>query len=48
MKHTYVVKYNTLSDQETWDAIEFTSISKALGFVSLFVKRGSICKIFMK
>ena len=48
MKPTYIVKYNTLSDQDTWSRIEFTSISKALGFVSLFVKRGSICKIFMK
>lgn len=48
MKHTYVVKYNTLNDQETWSRIEFTSITKALGFISLFVKRGSICKIFQK
>jgi len=48
MKPTYIVKFNTLNDQETWSRIEFTSISKALGFVSLFVKRGSICKIFQK
>jgi len=48
MKPTYIVKFNTLNDKDTWSRIEFTSISKALGFVSLFVKRGSICKIFMK
>ena len=48
MKPTYLVKFNTLSDPNTWSRIEFTSITKALGFVSLFVKRGSICTIFEK
>ena len=43
MKHIYFVKFETDTGESQ---IEFTSITKALGFVSLMVKRGCICKIF--
>jgi hypothetical protein len=43
MKHTYVVKFETDTGESK---IEFTSITKALGFVSLMVKRGCICRIY--
>jgi hypothetical protein len=45
MKHSYVVKFET--DQGESE-IEFTSITKALGFISLMVKRGCACKILQK
>jgi len=46
MKQTYVVEFNQTNTSEGWSRIEFTSITKALGFLSLMVKRGCHCQIF--
>jgi hypothetical protein len=46
MKQTYIVEFNPTHTQGDWSRIEFTSITKALGFVSLMVKRGVHCQIF--
>lgn len=45
MKPNYIVEYNT-GTQDNWSRLEFTSITKALGFVSLMVKSGAHCQIF--
>ena len=46
MKRSYVVEFNTTNTTDGWSRMEFTSITKALGFVSLMVKRGVHCQIF--
>jgi len=46
MKQTYIVEFSTTNTQDGWSRIEFTSITKALGFVSLMVKQGTHCQIF--
>ena len=46
MKQNYIVEFNASHTQDGWSRMEFTSISKALGFVSLMVKRGAHCQIF--
>jgi hypothetical protein len=46
MKQTYIVEFNPTHTQGDWSRIEFTSITKALGFISLMVKRGCHCQIF--
>jgi hypothetical protein len=46
MKNFYVVEFNITNTQDGWSRMEFTSITKALGFVSLMVKRGCHCQIF--
>jgi hypothetical protein len=46
MKQTYIVEFNTTGKQGDWAHMEFTSITKALGFISLMVKRGCHCQIF--
>ena len=46
MKQNYIVEFNVEGNQESWSRMEFTSITKALGFVSLMVKRGVHCQIF--
>ena len=46
MKNFYVVEFNATNTQDGWSRMEFTSITKALGFVSLMVKRGCHCQIF--
>jgi hypothetical protein len=46
MKQTYIVEFNPTHLQNDWSRIEFTSITKALGFISLMVKRGCHCQIF--
>jgi hypothetical protein len=46
MKQIYIVEFNTTNEQNNWSHIEFTSLTKALGFVSLMVKRGCHCQIF--
>jgi hypothetical protein len=43
MKQTYIVEFKT---DDGWSRIEFTSITKALGFLSLMVKRGCHCQVF--
>jgi hypothetical protein len=45
MKATYIVEFNKTNTQGDWSRIEFTSITKALGFVSLMVKQGVHCQI---
>jgi hypothetical protein len=46
MKQSYIVEFNTTNTQDNWSTMEFTSIKKALGFISLMVKRGCHCQIF--
>jgi hypothetical protein len=46
MKQNYIVEFNVEGMQDSWGRMEFTSITKALGFVSLMVKRGAHCQIF--
>lgn len=43
MKQTYIVEFKTA---DGWSRIEVTSITKALGLISLMVKRGCHCQIF--
>ena len=46
MKQTYIVEFHSTDTESGWSRMEFTSLSKALGFVSLMVKRGCHCQIF--
>jgi hypothetical protein len=46
MKQTYIVEFNASGTQDGWSRMEFTSISKALGFISVMVKRGCHCQVF--
>jgi|APGre2960657373_1045057.scaffolds.fasta_scaffold37328_3 hypothetical protein len=46
MKNFYVVEINITNTQDGWSRMEFTSITKALSFISLMVKRGHHCQIF--
>lgn len=46
MKQNYIVEFNTTNMQDGWSRMEFTSITKALGFISLMVKQGCHCQIF--
>jgi len=46
MKQNYIVEFNMTGTQGNWSRMEFTSITKALGFVSLMVKNGAHCQIF--
>ena len=46
MKQVYIVEFNATGLQNDWSRMEFTSITKALGFISLMVKRGVHCQIF--
>jgi hypothetical protein len=46
MKQKYIVEFNTTNMQDGWSRMEFTSITKAFGFISLMVKRGCHCQIF--
>ena len=46
MKQNYIVEFNVLGTQDYWSRMEFTSITKDLGFVSLMVKNGAHCQIF--
>jgi hypothetical protein len=46
MKQSYIVEFNATNTQDGWSTMEFTSITKALGFISLMVKRGCHCQIF--
>lgn len=45
MKQSYVVEW-TANTSDGWSRMEFTSITKALGFISLMAKRGCHCQIF--
>jgi hypothetical protein len=46
MKQSYVVEWNPTHTADGWSRMEFTSITKALGFISLMAKRGCHCQIF--
>ena len=46
MKQNYIVEFNVTGTQDIWSRMEFTSITKALGFVSIMVKSGAHCQIF--
>jgi len=46
MKQTYIVEFHSTDTESGWSRMEFTSLSKALGFVSVMVKRGCHCQIF--
>jgi len=46
MKQTYIVEFSVTNTANDWGRMEFTSITKALGFISLMVKRGCHCQIF--
>jgi hypothetical protein len=46
MKQIYIVEFNPTHTQDNWSRMEFTSITKALGFVSLMVKQGCHCQMF--
>jgi len=47
-KPSYVVKFVSPTDPSDWSRIDFSSITKALGFISLMLKRGCICQVFQK
>ena len=46
MKQTYIIEFNKTHQSNNWSRIEFTSLTKALGFISLMVKQGCHCQIF--
>jgi len=46
MKQNYIVEFNATNMQDGWSRMEFTSITKALGFISLMIKQGCHCQIF--
>jgi hypothetical protein len=47
MKQTYIVEFSRTNTQSDWSRMEFTSITKALGFISLMVKQGCHCQIML-
>jgi len=46
MKLRYIVEFNKTNMQNDWSRMEFSSITKALGFISSIVKQGGHCQIF--
>jgi len=46
MKQSYIVEFNATNTQDGWSRMEFTSMTKALGFISLMVKSGCHCQFF--
>jgi hypothetical protein len=45
MKRTYVVEFSPTNLQSDWARKEFTSLTKAMAFISLMVKQGCHCQI---